>query len=382
MNFRLLVLFGILLLSVVGYAALKGPVSFLSWPVSCTGNKPLWLDEVAGTVKSLGLPGFQLAWRDSEGYDGVCAVGWAGLRGWLDGRLRTDHVMRYASLSKVFTSAVAMQLVSEGRLSVDAYLVEQLQLSGPFKDERIAKVTIGQLLSHTAGFDRAISGDPMMTQKMSRVGGDRFLVNARLDHEPGTYYAYANVGYYLLGLVIERIEGLPLEQVFRRRLIEPAAASMQVLRSGIYLPDEAQHGFALQESSEDLLNFDYGAMIATGAWAGTAEDFLAVLELVFADGSPSVSSEKQGELLQVDPHCPIGQWRKCHGFGFYKYREQGCPAIYWRDGSLPGVSSFAGIFDNGTKVVFLANGRNYDWMPGNDAIGLSLYKVFTRPCSG
>lgn len=347
------------------------------WPVRCTGQTPPGLGRMIDTARALRLPGFQLAWEDGQGRQGSCAAGWAGPWVW-QGPLRTGHVMRYASLSKILTASVAMQLFAEGKLQPADRAVAVLGLPGPWADPRVAGITVGQLLRHTAGFDRALSGDPMMAPRPPGFDLLPYLRSVRLDHDPGTHYAYANVGYHWLGALIEHVEGAPLEAVFRRRLLAPAGVDTVVaLRAGQRLAGEPRHRFDAREPAATLLAFDYGAMLASGAWAGTAADFLALLRTVFGGaGHPGLLTEAQQQaMFAVDAGCPTGQWRTCHGFGFYRHQAPGQTMMHWRDGSLPGVSSFAALLPDGAKLVWLAHGRRLDWVRDNDRVGQALYAL-------
>ncbi len=50
--------------------------------------------------------------------------------------------------------------------------------------------------------------------------------------------------------------------------------------------------------------------------------------------------------------------------------------MFWRDGSMPGVTAFAALFGNGEVLVVLANSRHVDWKPANDALGRQAYRLF------
>ncbi len=50
--------------------------------------------------------------------------------------------------------------------------------------------------------------------------------------------------------------------------------------------------------------------------------------------------------------------------------------MFWRDGSMPGVTAFAALFENGEVLVVLANSRHVDWKPANDALGRQAYRLF------
>lgn len=349
-------------------------VAWLPWPVSCNGAPPVWLDELIQESKTLRLPGFQLSFRESNAKRVDCAVGWAQLWPWPQ-PLKTEHTLRYASLSKVMTSAVIMRLFENGQLHPENLLVDELDFATSIKDERIKKIKIKDLLSHKAGFDRRLSPDPMLSEHPWCPDNIERLASIKLDHNPGEVYSYSNLGYCLLGEIIKRHAKKPLEEVFQHDLIFPAKAKMITLKKGEVIHNEPLPIFDNNESQEDLLNIKFDAMQATGSWAGRSRDFLDVLDLITSPSSNFLSLSGRHALLSTAPECEISQWRTCHGYAFYRYLEKGGKTMYWRDGSLPGATSFAAFLDNGTAIVFLTHTRHYSWRELNDRLGLALYRA-------
>lgn len=378
-RFRLVLLLALLFAAVTLYLS-SLPSAVLPWLAKCGKESPAWLDTLVEEIKALGYPGFQLSVADENGQRMDCAAGWSGP---MPGAapLNLNHRMRYASLSKILTSSVAMQLIDKGLLDPESRLVDLLKITGPFVDERVASIRIDDLLRHKAGFDRALTPDPMMQPQPWCPGNLASLKLIRLDHNPGSHFAYANIGYCLLGAVISRIEDKSLDQIFRDRLLNPLLLqSIHALQRGEIFQDEPQAFFdGAHESQNDLLAVDYAASVATGAWSGTASDFMDLLIGLFTWNEPALLSDQAQTLIfRVAPECDFSKWRTCHGYGFYKYKPTSQQAMYWRDGSLPGVTAFAAVFEDGSKVVFLANGRVYNWMASNDRIGQLLYQLITE----
>lgn len=155
--------------------------------------------------------------------DGVNAGIWTA-------RVRTDGGPRdfwWASAGKMVTASVILQLVGEGRLSLDA-TIESWFPEFP----HAVLITIDQLLTHTSGaftFDndarqRTNAGyvEPNHLVEMSARQG--------LDFCPGTDWSYSNTGYVMLALIAERIERRPFAEIVRRRIAEPLnAPSLRVL---------------------------------------------------------------------------------------------------------------------------------------------------------
>ena len=160
--------------------------------------------------------------------------------GW-DDRDRTrplpvDARLRLASVSKPITASIIRGLIADGRLSMSdkAFDVGQpgggiLQLD-PFPslgDSRIADINVANLLMHRAGWDRALVGNHAFreVQIATELGVPsppgpanvmRWVLGQPLEFTPGSRYAYSNLGYTTLGLIIEEVTGNTYEQEVER----------------------------------------------------------------------------------------------------------------------------------------------------------------------
>lgn len=125
---------------------------------------------------------------------------------------------RIASISKPVTSTIAMMLVEEGRLDLDAPIRSYLPLFPEKRDE----ITTRQLLSHTAGI-RHYRGDEFMsdTRYESRLGPVAIFADDSLLFEPGTDYSYSTFGYTLASAVIESAADSTFLELLEARLREP-----------------------------------------------------------------------------------------------------------------------------------------------------------------
>src|ERR1051325_3843856 len=140
---------------------------------------------------------------------------------------------RIASVSKPITAAMILRLIELGLLRLDDHAFEILKIALPAgADQRLRKITIGQLLHHTAGFDRDKSFDPMFRpiiiakdQKVAPPAKPidiiHYMTKHKLDFNPGERYAYSNFGYCILGRVIEKVTGKTYEAAVKKHVFEP-----------------------------------------------------------------------------------------------------------------------------------------------------------------
>jgi len=122
-----------------------------------------------------------------------------------------------ASLTKtVGTSTVALQLVREGKLDLDAPLSKYLR-HWP-KKGRHGRIKVRHLLFHTSGLP---AGSALWTRKGSREARLRFLARLPVTAEPGNRRVYSDIGLIVLGEIIEDIEDKRLDEVIRERVVVP-----------------------------------------------------------------------------------------------------------------------------------------------------------------
>jgi beta-glucosidase-like glycosyl hydrolase/CubicO group peptidase (beta-lactamase class C family) len=169
---------------------------------------------------------------------GVLAVGYRGtlVRLYPFGRFSYDEdaptveattIYDLASLTKVVaTTTMAMILVDEGRLDLDKKVQDFLPL---FAGSGKEAVTVRHLLTHTSGIDwwaplyEEIQGPEKYLQRIQAM---------ELVYEPGTEYKYSDLGIILLGEILSRVAGRPLDEFVRERVFEPLSMTDTLYRPG------------------------------------------------------------------------------------------------------------------------------------------------------
>jgi len=130
---------------------------------------------------------------------------------------RADTSYSLASMTKTFTASGIMLLVQDGRITLDDSITKIL----PQLPAAWSGVTLRHCLSHTSGLPDAITDDVNITT----ISGDRDILLqelAKLPLQPaGEKSVYNQTGYVLLGMVIEKISGMPYEQFLQTRLFQP-----------------------------------------------------------------------------------------------------------------------------------------------------------------
>jgi uncharacterized protein YbbC (DUF1343 family)/CubicO group peptidase (beta-lactamase class C family) len=128
-----------------------------------------------------------------------------------------DTIFDMASLTKpVATATAVMILIDEGKIRLSDRLVKHLP---EFDNHGKGQITIEHLLRHRAGLmpDNAI-GD----YKNGSEEAWKRIANLSLDYRPGDRFVYSDVGFEILGKLVEKVSGRTLDQFTRERIFEPA----------------------------------------------------------------------------------------------------------------------------------------------------------------
>lgn len=363
----------ILLVVLVGFVYIRHQTEIqyhiarsLPFTHSCTSTANSKILDLIKSLQDLGIPGGQISFISKTTPSIDCAFGWGGSKGLFSPVSLADH-FRYASLAKIFTSLTALRLVSEGKMPLDRLVLPRLGDYDKLQDLRLLTITFRHLLTHRAGFDRIRSGDPMLQVAPWCPYDLKTLNQLKLDYSPGQHYSYSNLGYCLLGEALARSADTSLETLFINTLEVAQYSSIQEVTNSTISSKEVHYMFDYPDSEKTLLSFDYHAMLASGGWTGTASDLALLI-------SRNLNDAKLSVFEGFEPACDFSLWRTCHGYVFYKYQKDTQHVMYWRDGSLPGVTAFAAATSEGEVIILLANYREYKWLKFNDAIGQQLYQ--------
>ena len=132
-----------------------------------------------------------------------------------------DTKFRLGSVTKAFTAMLVLQLVQQGKLKLHGKITDYLP---DYPRRQGNRVSIHQLLTHTSGIPdygespnyRDLSRNPFTPELLIRLFAD-----SALQFEPGSKFCYSNSGYFLLGMIIERVTGKPYEQVLQENILNP-----------------------------------------------------------------------------------------------------------------------------------------------------------------
>ncbi len=243
------------------------------------------------------------------------------------------HMFRIASISKPITSVAIMKLVENGQLSLSDKVFGPGGIldSDPYfananiTDTRVHNITVQHLLEHAAGWNSTLpmppgpvspypwgysTSDPVLfplhvTQTLgeanpvTRRAMIKYLIQKGLNFAPGTAFSYSNVGFLVLGEVIEKKTGLAYENYVKQNILAPLGIydihlGKNLLadkreREGEYITNPPFLSLSLYGTGQ-MVPMQYGgesieAMDANGGWIATPRDLVRLATAV--DGFPS-----------------------------------------------------------------------------------------------
>jgi CubicO group peptidase (beta-lactamase class C family) len=286
------------------------------------------------------------------------------------------HRFRVASVSKLITAVAIMKLQEEGRLTVNekvfgpGAILDDTLFAHP-KDRRVFDITVGHLLAHEGGWSQRYGDQMFMPEVIARTMDVpmpvdlktiiRFALSKNLHFSPGTGQSYSNLGYSILGLVIEEASGMDYETYCRSKILEPLGIFDMSL--GRNLPEDA---LPLEVSYYEVENaplrpsvYGTGEMVpasrggndietlgAAGGWVATAPDLMRLLLAIDGFDEPKDILLPESIEFMTDVYngfAPVG-WRATMPNG-----------TWWRTGSFSGTTAMLKRMPDGTAWVVLMN---------------------------
>jgi CubicO group peptidase (beta-lactamase class C family) len=278
---------------------------------------------------------------------------------------RLDTKFHLGSMDKMFTSIAVAQLVAAGKLSFKDKLAKVL----PDYPNRAAaeKITIDQLLTHTAGLGDIFK--PAFYEHRDRYRNPRdyfpLFVEEPLRFEPGARWGYSNAGYVVLGAVIEKITGKSYFDYVRESIFEPAGMKdtgafelTQVTpnRAVGYLRDSAEDPLGVEPRRANVLFVPFKGVSCGGGYS-TAPDLLRFAKALRGYKLLGREMTERVVLGRAKYNGPFGPAK--YGYGFVT-ETIGEKEVRGHGGGGPGsgIDSELAIFWDGSYTVIILG--NYD----------------------
>jgi CubicO group peptidase (beta-lactamase class C family) len=267
--------------------------------------------------------------------------------------MQPDMQLRVGSVTKQFTAVAILMLAEQGKLS----LKDDIRKHLPDFPDKGKPITIEHLLQHTSGIPNYTALKAFRSlpdEGVTLVQVVDIFKNEPLDFTPGERYSYSNSGYFLLGIIIEKLSGMKYQDFVAKNIFEPLG-----------MQDTAQEGYersakrrikGYRLSGDKIVpvqDIDVTLAYAAGALVSTVDDM--------ARWDAAVSS---GKLLKPDSwrkaftSCSLPQNAPCHyGYGWNIGTLGGHKMIH-HGGSIPGFTAQALRLPDDKVFVAVLTNRN------------------------
>jgi D-alanyl-D-alanine carboxypeptidase len=260
-------------------------------------------------------------------------------------------VFEIGSISKEFVSAAVMLLVEEDRLGLEDPIHDYL---ADLPSEWLG-VTVRQLLTHTSGIP---DYEEIQTYEAYRLRFTpeeiiRVAHTRPMDFDPGTGYYYSNTGYFLLSMIVERLEGHPLGEVLQERIFGPLGMTQTRMADPEHIIRHRASGYYVDYTNR-LVNRDAtqtSSTLGAGGIVSTVHDMVKWDEALYETELLSAESK---EAMWTPVTLPSGRNTQ-YGFGWSTGEYQGRWTV-GHNGMVAGfVAAFLRIPEEEMAVIVFAN---------------------------
>ncbi len=287
------------------------------------------------------------------------SFGYANIPYKIPNKIETKY--KIASITKAFTSVLILQLYEQGKIDLNETIKTYLP---NYTGEAADKVTIHQLLNHTAGIAN-INRNIMSAEDVIKNGFPQFQLphstdemlakycSENLVNEPGKVFDYNNSDYIILGKIIEKVHGKSFEQILKEKILEP----LKMRDSGMLYQHNIVTNLAdtyfFRDDLKKLAN-DFPVYIenwyASGAMYSTATDLLKFTDALFT------AKLLKKETLDKMFTSGLNEY----GYGVWVYEDYEINKkmfrIVKRPGTIMGANSMIfHVLNEGTTIIILSN---------------------------
>jgi uncharacterized protein YbbC (DUF1343 family)/CubicO group peptidase (beta-lactamase class C family) len=262
-------------------------------------------------------------------------------------RITPDTIYDAASLTKVVATAPSIwRLVERGKIDIDAPVKTYIpEFAGGWRDE----VTVRHLLTHTSGLRAGLS---LKEPWRGYDEGIRRAVAEEPRNRPGAIFLYSDINYILLGDIVRRVSGEPLDVFAKKNIFEPLGmrdTTFRPRRSERIAPTERVEGVVLRGDVHDPTSSRMGGVAGHAGMFTTAEDLARFARAVVEGKFPAAMT-----IVQSPPAVAV---RRAGGFDIDS-------SYSWPRGEFPlgsfGHTGYTGGSmwidpSSGTFVIFLSN---------------------------
>jgi CubicO group peptidase (beta-lactamase class C family) len=272
-----------------------------------------------------------------------------------------DSVFQVGSITKVWTATLAMQLVDEDLLDLDAPVRDYLPDFRIADEDAAARITVRQLLNHTAGFEGDLftdtgRGDDCVEKYVATLHDTPQLF------APGEMFSYNNAGYVVLGRIVEVMRGKSYDDCLREHLFAPLGLTHAAADAYEAILHRAAVGHLTHNEETGPQVAPVWALVRSNAPAGSVlamspRDLLKFARMHLNNGAGVLSEASAAAMRQVQVKVPdLALMGDAWGLGWELFHyPQG--TVIGHDGGTIGQNAFLRLVpEHGVAIALLTNG--------------------------
>jgi len=279
-----------------------------------------------------------------------------------------NTIFEIGSITKTFTATLLAYFVNQGKIKSTDPITKYLPDSVA-KNIVLKEVSVLSLCNHTSGLaplpDNFETGnyDPVNPYKnYTREKLFAYLKNCKLNSKPGEVYAYSNMGFGLLGVILERASNQTYEQLVKNLICGPLKLESTIQ----HLSPQENIRFvkAYNEAGKETPAWDFDALQACGSLHSTINDLLK-----YAEANMKLEQNELSKAFQLTHQITFDKNIKV-GLGWHILKVNTTEYMY-HNGRTGGSSSFLAFnSDKNIAVVILSNSAESTDLVGSDIIKL------------
>ena len=279
------------------------------------------------------------------------AFGMANLE--LNVPMQPDMVFRIGSITKQFTAVAILQLMEQGKLSLQDDITKFI----PDYPTQAYTITIEHLLTHTSGIKSYTNLPGYIENVRTDMKPDELIntfKNQPMEFAPGTKWNYNNSGYFLLGYIIEKVTGKSYPDYIQENFFTPLGMTSTCYGSDTKIIKNRAYGY--QQGGDGVANSDYCSMTqpySAGSIMSTVGDLFKWHQALYAG---KLVKKETLEKAVTEYRLSNGKGSG-YGYGWFLSQLQGSPTVEHGGGIfgyltssvyLPKEDVYVALFSNST----------------------------------
>ena len=266
----------------------------------------------------------------------------------------TDTVFPWGALTKTFTAMAIMLLADQDKLHPDDLITDYL----PDYHAGGHEITIHHLLTHSAGIRSTIDFQDRADQIHLPKSPRDFLDKIRdypIEHKPNTRTHYSDIGYQLLGLIIERVAEMPYGEFIQTQIFDPLGMNRAYIldNQGIY-PQYARGYIKRDDTFLSAQSQNMSNLYSAGALGGTLDN-LIIWEQALCE--KRLLSQDAYQYMFQSAELADGTHSN-YAYGWHNADFKG-HRVLMHSGRMNGFSGYhARLIDRDTSIILLSNWEN------------------------